>query len=187
MGMIFWIIIIIIIVNISTKKKMEKKTVVRENVPRQDIPVQSAPIQSAPVQNVSRQMTSADRQRLAQYRAKKEKKAGDILSRAQQNARKYEKDTTLEQLEQEHDHSERVKATITKEELQQKKEQHPHDAAHVSELVGEQSDALLGSLEDIMVKGYDGNLSFERDFVGEAMDMINRFTIPDSFSGAGGQ
>ena len=30
-----------------------------------------------------------------------------------------------------------------------------------------------------MVKGYDGNLSFERDFLGEAMDMINRFTLAD--------
>jgi len=31
---------------------------------------------------------------------------------------------------------------------------------------------------DLMIKGYDGNLCFERDFVGEGMDMISRFTVP---------
>lgn len=42
-----------------------------------------------------------------------------------------------------------------------------------------EDESLLGSVEDLMVKGYDGNLNFERDFVGEAMDMINRFTLAD--------
>ena len=45
---------------------------------------------------------------------------------------------------------------------------HMEPAAHAED------ENLLGSVEDLMVKGYDGNLSFERDFVGEAMDMINR-------------
>ena len=53
------------------------------------------------------------------------------------------------------------------------------DAAHVSKHVEEQDAQLLGTVEDLMVKGYDGKLSFERDFLGEAMDMINSFCIPD--------
>lgn len=53
------------------------------------------------------------------------------------------------------------------------------DAAHVSKHVEEQDAQLLGTVEDLMVKGYDGKLSFERDFLGEAMDMINSFSIPD--------
>lgn len=40
------------------------------------------------------------------------------------------------------------------------------------------SNDVLGTIEDLMIKGYDGNLCFERDFVGEAMDMISRFSVP---------
>ena len=35
---------------------------------------------------------------------------------------------------------------------------------------------MLGNIEDLMIKGYDGNLCFERDFVGEGLDMISRFS-----------
>ena len=37
---------------------------------------------------------------------------------------------------------------------------------------------MLGNIEDLMIKGYDGNLCFERDFVSEGLDMISRFTVP---------
>lgn len=47
--------------------------------------------------------------------------------------------------------------------------QHPEDIL---------PESMLGSIEDLMIKGYDGNLCFERDFIGEAMDMISRFTVP---------
>ena len=50
-----------------------------------------------------------------------------------------------------------------------KRHNHPEDILQES---------MLGSVEDLMVKGYDGNLCFERDFLGEAMDMISRFTAP---------
>ncbi len=33
-------------------------------------------------------------------------------------------------------------------------------------------DSILGSVSDLMAKGYSGKLTFERDFVGEAMDML---------------
>jgi hypothetical protein len=109
----------------------------------------------------------------------------DILSRAQQNVKKYEADETLLELEQDHDHTEQSARTISREEQAQKKAAHPHDAAHVSAAVSEESESLLGTIEDLMVKGYDGKLSFERDFVGEGMDMISRFTVPDTFTGKG--
>lgn len=47
------------------------------------------------------------------------------------------------------------------------------------------SNDILETVSDLMIKGYDGTLCFERDFLGEAMDMIGRFQppteIPDSF------
>jgi hypothetical protein len=63
-------------------------------------------------------------------------------------------------MEAEHNHSERVSAA---------EHHHPEDII---------PDNMLGSVEDLMVKGYDGNLCFERDFVGEGLDMISRFTVP---------
>lgn len=40
------------------------------------------------------------------------------------------------------------------------------------------SSDILGTITDLMVKGYEGNLCFERDFLGEAMDMISHFQPP---------
>lgn len=63
-------------------------------------------------------------------------------------------------MEAEHNHFERVS---------------PAEHHHPEEVIPEN---MLGTIEDLMIKGYEGNLCFERDFVGEAMDMISRFTVP---------
>ncbi len=89
-----------------------------------------------------------------------EERTTSILERARGNAAEHESDVTLETLESEHNHSERVAPAV---------HNHPEDVI---------PESMLGSVSDLMVKGYDGNLCFERDFVGEAMDMINRFTAP---------
>ena len=36
---------------------------------------------------------------------------------------------------------------------------------------------VLKEVEDIMVKGYDGSLTFERDFVAEGIEMLNRIQM----------
>jgi hypothetical protein len=36
---------------------------------------------------------------------------------------------------------------------------------------------LMEEVNDLIVKGYDGNLEFERDFLAEATDMLNRITV----------
>ncbi len=83
-----------------------------------------------------------------------------ILQRAKANAEEDKIDVTLQTMETEHNHSERVAPA---------KHHHPEDVI---------PENLLGTVEDLMVKGYDGNLCFERDFIGEALDMISRFTVP---------
>lgn len=83
-----------------------------------------------------------------------------ILQRAMANADEDKVDVTLESMEAEHNHSERVSAAV---------HHHPED---------EILENMLGNIEDLMIKGYDGNLCFERDFVGEALDMISRFSVP---------
>lgn len=93
------------------------------------------------------------------YEGKREAENTSILQRAKANAREYEEDVTLTSMEREHNHLERVLSA-----------NHYH-------LEDDFSGDILGKLEDIMVKGYEGRLCFERDFVGEGMDMINRFTV----------
>ena len=85
-----------------------------------------------------------------------------ILQRAKGNVAETKEDVTLNTMEEEHNHSERVSAAV---------HHHPEDVI---------PENMLGSIEDLMVKGYEGNLCFERDFVGEGLDMISRFTVPST-------
>jgi hypothetical protein len=89
-----------------------------------------------------------------------EERNTSILDRAKSNNLENAKDVTLDTLEVEHNHSERVAPAL-----------HHHPEEDLRE-------SMLGSVEDLMAKGYDGTLCFERDFLGEAMDMIGRFTAP---------
>jgi len=109
-----------------------------------------------PSQNVKKEKSAM--QQIQEGRA--ESRNTTILERAMANADEDKEDVTLNTMEAEHNHSERVSAAV---------HHHPEDVI---------PENMLGSVEDLMVKGYDGNLCFERDFVGEAMDMISRFTVP---------
>ena len=125
-----------------------------------------------------RQMTAAERAKLDAYRqqkaAAKSAQPSNIVDRAKQNANKYAEDTTLEQLEKEHKHSERESKA---EAAYVAKEREEHRKLHTEPIPPVEEESLLGSVQDLMIKGYDGNLSFERDFVGEAMDLLNSFTV----------
>lgn len=94
------------------------------------------------------------------YAGRMEARNTSILDRAKANAEEDKVDITLQTMEAEHNHSERVSPA-----------EHYHPEDFISE-------SMLGTIEDLMIKGYDGNLCFERDFVGEAMDMISRFSVP---------
>ena len=125
-----------------------------------------------------RQMTAAERAKLDAYRqqkaAAKSAQPTNIVDRAKQNTNKYAEDTTLEQLEKEQNHYERE----SKEEAAYvAKEREEHRKLHTEPIPPVEEESLLGSVQDLMIKGYDGNLSFERDFVGEAMDLLNSFTV----------
>lgn len=89
-----------------------------------------------------------------------EERNTSILDRAKGNNAENAADVTLDTMEAEHKHSERVAPAV---------HHHPEDIL---------PENLLGTVEDLMVKGYDGNLCFERDFLGEGLDMISNFTAP---------
>ena len=100
-------------------------------------------------------------------------KNNSIVDRAKLNNAKLAEDETLKEIEVLHGHKE----THSSEKVQ-------HDAAcqalkhDDNAVLAEES--LLGSIDDLMAKGYSGDLSFDRDFIGEAMDMIASFTVPDT-------
>lgn len=140
-----------------------------------------------------RVVTDADRARLEEYRRKKAKSVSsaagtnqmrsaaqpDIVERAKANSRKYAgRDETLEELEREHKHSERVGSAVAD---YVERERQEHMRMHTEPAPKVEDTSLLGPVEDLMVKGFDGNLSFERDFVGEAADMIAGFLITDQW------
>lgn len=107
-------------------------------------------------QQNARQMTAREQVQAG----RREAQNTTILQRAKANAAEDKGDITLQTMEAEHNHSERVAPAG---------HYHPEDVI---------SGNMLGSIEDLMIKGYDGNLCFERDFVSEGMDMISRFTVP---------
>jgi len=94
------------------------------------------------------------------HKRRMEERNTSIIERAKGNNSVNEADVTLTTMEAEHQHSERVAPAI-----------HNHPEENLQE-------SMLGSVEDLIVKGYDGNLCFERDFLAEAMDMISHFTVP---------
>lgn len=114
------------------------------------------------VQPTSTVMEENDEARQQIYKSRMEAKNTTILQRARANADEDKDDVTLRSLEESHGHSAHVAPAV---------HNHPED------VIPENS---LEKIEDLMVKGYEGELCFERDFVGEAMDMVNRFSMGGS-------
>lgn len=114
-------------------------------------------MESRGMKDTSTQRASAMQQ---VYEGRMEARNTSILQRAKANVEEDKVDVTLETMEAEHNHSERVSVA---------EHHHPEDII---------PENMLGKIEDLMIKGYDGNLCFERDFVGEGLDMISRFTVP---------
>ena len=138
-------------------------------------PTSNNHIQSAAASRTIQAYTATPSPRGKAYQATKAP-APDIVQRAKANTQKYEADETLHELEIEHKHSEKVSSA---EAAYVAKDREAHMKMHTEPTPRVEDENLLGSVEELMVKGYDGNLSFERDFLGEAMDMINRFTLAD--------
>ena len=141
------------------------------------------------VNNANEQLSEAQKryqQRLQEYQSKQQGKTvqqaktvqtgnaasgnKDIISRAKNNADKLKEDTTLTEIESFHKHSEKqVAKPVEHSQVCQSHLQNDN--------VIEPGESVLGSIEDLMIKGYSGNMKFESDFVGEALDMVANFSI----------
>lgn len=112
--------------------------------------------------------------------AAKQQTANDILARANRNVMEQEAEREKQEVKEQ-------KAGMTREqqtakEREQKKQQliqQKLEQTKSGEPVTAESDTedLMREVEDLMIMGYDGTLEFERDFVAEGVDMLNRIQM----------
>ena len=169
-------IVVPIIIGKATKKngkQGQQRTAVPPNSMRQD---DRMPMPVEQRNNASNQSTMYQQVNVAQPKSANQysasKKNISIVERAKMNNAKLAQDETLKEIEALHSHQEKHEA-----------EKVQHSAAcqtlktDADAILAEES--VLGTIDELMAKGYSGNLNFDRDFVVEAMDMISSFTVPD--------
>lgn len=97
----------------------------------------------------------------------------DIVQRAVKNNARFADDTTQKELEAMHGHSE-AQQKLAQEHSRNCQTLHTK-AADGAKIIEAETRSMFGSVEDLIAMGYSGNLEFERDFLGEGLDMINNF------------
>lgn len=97
----------------------------------------------------------------------------DIVQRAVKNNARLADDTTQKELEAMHGHSE-AQQKLAQEHSRNCQTLHTK-AADGAKIIEAETQSMFGSVEDLIAMGYSGNLEFERDFLGEGLDMINNF------------
>ena len=90
----------------------------------------------------------------------------DIVVRAKINNDHFNEDDTLAEIEKMHGHKESEPPIRIEHEAVCMTHAADADAAFPQK-------SIFGSAQDLIVKGYDGNMDFDRDFIAEAMEMIN--------------
>lgn len=168
--LIIWGVVISKIVK-AVKGNKEKNTG-RGNTQRQQ--TQQRPVQrttQAQRDSYYYNQQKSTKERLQQKYGTQQKTAqtGDILSRAKDNVQEMEPSKIQQQMHAEvcRDFSATAHA---KSDVKQHKE--------LSELcdTGEESD-IIKRVNDLIVTGYSGDMNFDRDFIAEGVDMLNRFTV----------
>ena len=176
-GLIFWGIIISKIVK-AFKGEDKKKNKNQRKQPRQEYRYQTA--QQRPVQR------TVNTQRDASYyynnvqstKARLQQKYGmqqrpnngsDILSRAKENVKENEADAVQQEIHAQVCREYREHADTASDVA-------VHKVLSVQCDTGEESD-FMKKVNDLMITGYSGDLEFDRDFIAEGVDMLNRFSI----------
>ena len=108
-----------------------------------------------------------------QQRVQPQQSHPDIVQRAMKNNARFADDTTQKELETMHGHSE-AQQRIKQEHSRNCQTLHSK-AADGAKIIEAETQSMFGSVEDLIAMGYSGNLEFERDFLGEGLDMINNF------------
>ena len=119
------------------------------------------------------QMQQRVQQPRPQQRVQPQQSNPDIVQRAMKNNARFADDTTQKELETMHGHSE-AQQRMAQEHSRNCQTLHSK-AADGAKVIEAETQSMFGSVEDLIAMGYSGNLEFERDFLGEGLDMINNF------------
>lgn len=112
-------------------------------------------------------------QQRAQQPQRPQQSNPDIVQRAVKKNARFADDTTQKELEAMHGHSE-AQQRMAQEHSRNCQTLHTK-AADGAKIIEAETQSMFGSVEDLIAMGYSGNLEFERDFLGEGLDMINNF------------
>ena len=188
-GFLLWFIILCVIIGSRVSrenKKNQNRNLNRPQQPQMSQQPQMAQQQRMPQQpQMARQQPQMARQQpqMAQQQQKMpewlknsgvyrpgtdtvRKAQPDIVVRAKINNDHFNEDDTLAEIEKMHGHKESEPPIRIEHEAVCMTHAADADAAFPQE-------SIFGSAQDLIVKGYDGNMDFDRDFIAEAMEMIN--------------
>ena len=163
MDIIIWAIILGAIFYINKKSKNTGSKNTQPNKPRP---------QQKPQPQMQQRAQQAQRPQM-QQRVQPQQSNPDIVQRAVKNNARFADDTTQKELETMHGHSE-AQQRLAQEHSRNCQTLHTK-AADGAKIIEAETQRMFGSVEDLIAMGYSGNLEFERDFLGEGLDMINNF------------
>ena len=192
-GFLLWLVILCVIIgsNLSReKKKNQDRNLNRPQMPQQQrmpqqpqmarqqrmpqqpqmVPQQQRMLQRQQQKNTSSQQKMPEwLKNSGVYRPGTDtvrKAQPDIVVRAKINNDHFNEDDTLAEIEKMHGHKENEPPIRIEHEAVCMTHAVDADASYPQE-------SIFGSAQDLIVKGYDGNMDFDRDFIAEAMEMIN--------------
>ena len=184
-GLIVWIAVIAYIVIRCTKNAKKNGRQATPNVPRGTRAPQYSGQQMQRPRPAQQRMPHyynqrVPQQRPVQQRAPQPAAQPSILQKAKANAAQQFDDDTQPLNRDVELGRVPVGDEIMKDKAKARHIHSAHEDGHTTELRNElgvddfDTYHLMDEVNDLIVKGYSGNLEFERDFVAEATDMLNR-------------
>lgn len=161
--LVIWGVIISKIVKAvkGDNKKQQRRTSTR--------PVQRTTQAQRDAYYYSQQKSTKERLQQKYGVQQKSEPKSDILTKAKSNVKEEEQNVMQQEMHAEVCRDYRATAHVTSDVA-------THKA--VSEIcdTGEESD-IIKKVNDLIITGYSGDMSFDRDFIAEGVDMLNRFTL----------
>lgn len=178
MDVIIWVIILgaVFYINKKSKSAGSKNTQPNKPRPQQKQMQQIWNSMQNTVQSGMNALNQTYQQRAQQSQRPQQRPQQsnpDIVQRAVKNNARFADDTTQKELEAMHGHSE-AQQRLAQEHSRNCQTLH-NKAADGAKIIEAETQSTFGSVEDLIAMGYSGNLEFERDFLGEGLDMINNF------------
>ena len=182
MNIIIWVIILgaIFYINKKSKNAGSKNTQPNKSRPQQKQMQQIWNSMQNTVQSgmnalnqTYQQKPQPQMQQRVQPQQRPQQSNPDIVQRAVKNNARFADDTTQKEIETMHGHSE-AQQRLAQEHSRNCQTLHTK-AADGAKIMEAETQSMFGSVDDLIAMGYSGNLEFERDFLGEGLDMINNF------------